>query len=177
MSTDQPGDQAPARLRQLSSQRQFLTDTSRGNLPHPDTYEMQPLSTVLAAQGFSLAGHEDVWQRSTRPVKSVHTNTGFPQRLTLPARIPATPASALVMPEFSPVEDVDISRQATFPLKIVETPFPPELSPIERIPVTPDQLMIAMPPVQARPIAPPVPIVQPVPAAPPMPVLPDTPQA
>src|SRR5579859_3272718 len=157
MSTDRPGDQASARLRQLRSQRQIRNETTRGNLPYPDTHEMQPLSAVLTAQGFSLAGHEDIWQRSTRPVKSVQTNTGFPQRLTLPARIPETPAAAFAMPGFSPVEDVDICRQPTFPLRIIETPVPAELSPIERSPVTPDQLMIAMPPVQAMPVAPPMP--------------------
>lgn len=177
MSTDHPGDQAPVRLRQLSSQRQFVTDTTRGNLPHPDTYEMKPLSAVLAAQGFSLAGQEDIWQSSTRPVKSVQAPITIPQRLTLPARTSEPAISALAMPEISPAGNADICRQSTFPLKIVETPVPPELSPLERIPVTPDQLMIAMPPVQARPVAPPMPVVPPVPVAQPMPALPDTPQA
>lgn len=176
MPTDHSGDQAAARLRQLRSQRQIPNDIIQGNLPDSDTSEMRPLSAVLNAQGFSLASHENAWQRSTRPAESAQRNTGIPRRLTLPARIPETPASAFAVPGLSPAANVDICQQPTFPLKILETPVPAELSPLERIPVTPNQLMIAMPPVQVQ--APPVmPPVQVSPAFPQAQALPTSPQA
>lgn len=154
MSTDHLGDQAPVRLKQQRSQRQILIHTTRDNGHHPELYETQPLSAALAAQGFSLTDQEDIWQRSTRPVKTVQTNLIIPQRLTLPVKIPETPRSALAIPESSPIDTGDICQQSTFPLRIVETPVPAELSPVEQIPVTPDQIVIAMPPAQAMPISP-----------------------
>lgn len=156
MSTDHPGDQAPARLKQQRSQRETAIHTTQDNLHHPELYETQPLTSAFAAQGFSLASHEDMWERSTWPVKPVQTKADISQRLTLPVKIPETPRSGLATSGFSPEDNVDICQQLTFPLKIVETPVPPELSPIEPFPVTPDQLLIAMPPVQAMPVFPPV---------------------
>lgn len=156
MSTDHLGDQAPARLQQQRRQRRIVIHTTQDNLDHPELYETQPLSSALAAQEFSLAGHEDIWERSTWPVKTIHTNGDISQRLTLPVQIPETPRSGLATSGFSAVDKGDICQQLTFPLKIVETPVPPELSPIEQFPVTPEQLLIAMPPVQAMPVSPPV---------------------
>jgi egghead protein (zeste-white 4 protein) len=137
MSTDHLGDQAQARLKQLRSQRQIQKNTTQGDLPHPEIFQTQPLSTALAAQGFSLTGHEDIWQRTTLPVK-----------------IAETPASALAMPGFSLADNEDIWQRTTLPVKIVETPVPTELSPIERVPVTPEQMLITMPPAQAMPVTP-----------------------
>src|SRR5579859_7284451 len=103
MSTDHPGNQAPARLKRPKSQRQILINTTQDNLPHPDTYQTQPLSTALAAQGFSLAGYEDSWQKPTLPVKAAQTST-----------------SALTMPEFSLEGNLDVSQRLTLPVKIPE---------------------------------------------------------
>jgi|GEM_PF-803849 len=170
MSTDHPGDQAPARLKQLRSQRQILKNTTQGNVPHPEIYQTQPLSAALASQGFSLAGNEDIWQRSTLPVKIVETPTstlaaqGFSpagnedvsQRSTFPVKIVETPTSTLAAQGFSPAGNEDVSQWSTFPVKIVETPVPAELSPLERISVTPEQMFVTMPPAQVMPITPPM---------------------
>jgi beta-1,4-mannosyltransferase len=137
MSTDHLEDQAPARLKQLRSQRQIAKNTTEGNLPHPEIYQTQPLSAALASQGFSPAGNEDIWQRSTLPVK-----------------IAETPASALASQGFFPAGNEDIWQRSTFPIKIVETPVPAELSPVERIPITPEPMLITMSPAQSIPVTP-----------------------
>src|SRR5579863_4036888 len=136
MSTDHPGDQAPARLRQLRSQRQIAKNTTQSNVCHPEIYQTQPLSAALASQGFSLTGNEDIWQKSTLPVKIVETPTstlaaqGFSpagkedvsQWSTFPVKIVETPAPLLAPQGFSPAGKEDVSQWSTFPVKIVETP-------------------------------------------------------
>ena len=167
MSTDHPGDQAPANERKLRSQHQTTVNTTQDILTHPEIYETQPLSAALVAQGVFLTGHEDLWQRATLPVKampgsasalatpekSLAENVDISRRLTLPVKIPETPAFALDLPELSPAGNIDISQQSTFPIKIVETPMPAELSPLEQIPVTPDQIVIATPLAPAMPVS------------------------
>src|SRR5713226_2340897 len=125
MPTDRLGDIASARLKQLRSQRLAARNTSQNNLldadkyqtppytsqnnvPHLDEFETQPLSPVLPMQGFSFGGIEDVWQRSTLPIK------------------------------------------------VVDTPAPAELSPIEPVSLMSEQVFAGMPPLQLMPDPPPV---------------------
>lgn len=135
MPTDHPGEQESARLRELRGQRQTSESITQGTMPRLDIYGTQPLSPTLSMQGFSMAGIEDIEQRSTRPEKAVKP-----------------PVSTLIKPAFSLATRDNVWRQSTQPLKVVEMPAPAELSPLEHTPFTPDQVAIAMPTMQARPM-------------------------
>ena len=85
------------------------------------------------------------------PGSSLAANEDMCQHLTLRMKAVETPASTLAMPGSSLAGIKDVWQRSTLPLKVVETPVPTELSPLERTPFTPDQVAIAMPPVQMIP--------------------------